>query len=73
MVSLVRSTFFIPQSAMLLFFSMSIPAVSHFLNTIFTEIISYLKKVLFSKKVFHAWYFYTMDIFFGFGKYKQNF
>ena len=32
MVSLVRSTIFIPQSAKLTFFSMSIPAILHLLN-----------------------------------------
>ena len=32
MVSLVRSTIFIPQSAKLTFFSMSIPAISHLLT-----------------------------------------
>ena len=57
MVSLVRSTIFIPQSAKLTFFSMSIPAISHLLtlgrspenlkklsitpNTVFTDNIAY--------------------------------
>ena len=31
MLSLVRSTFFIPQSVMITFFSVSIPAISHLL------------------------------------------